>query len=98
MSKLTAGIIIIGDEILSGRTKDTNSNYIAQELIKIGIQLNEIRVIPDNIDIIKNTVYEFHQAYTYIFTTGGIGPTHDDLTSESIARAFNKKLEVTIKL
>ena len=91
MSKLTAGIIIIGDEILSGRTQDANSNYIAQELIKIGIQLIEIRVIQDNINIIKNTVYEFHKAYTYIFTTGGIGPTHDDLTSESIAKAFNKK-------
>ena len=59
MSKLTAGIIIIGDEILSGRTQDTNSNFIARELVKAGIKLSEIRVIQDNIDIIKNTVIEF---------------------------------------
>ena len=61
MSKLTAGIIIIGDEILSGRTQDINANYIAQELIKVGINLMEIRVIQDNINIIKKTVYEVSQ-------------------------------------
>ena len=94
MSKITAGIIIIGDEILSGRTQDTNANFIAQELIKAGIQLIEIRVIQDNMNIIKNTVYEFHKSYTYVFTTGGIGPTHDDITSESIAKAFNKKYSI----
>ena len=91
MSKFTAGIIIIGDEILSGRTQDTNANFIAQELIKAGIKLIEIRVVQDKINIIKNTVSEFHKAYTYVFTTGGIGPTHDDITSEGIAKAFNKK-------
>ena len=61
MSKLTAGIIIIGDEILSGRTQDINANFIAQELIKVGINLMEIRVVQDNINIIKKTVYEFHK-------------------------------------
>ena len=91
MSKLNAGIIIIGDEVLSGRTKDTNSNFIAKKLIESGIQLEEIKVIHDDVEIIKSNVIEFHRKYTYVFTTGGIGPTHDDLTSESIALAFNKK-------
>ena len=90
MTKLTAGIIIIGDEILSGRTHDINSNFIAKQLIKNGIKLNEIRVIPDLKKIIIKTVREFHTSYTYVFTTGGIGPTHDDITSESVAKVFNK--------
>ena len=91
MSKLNAGIIIIGDEVLSGRTKDINSNFIAKKLIESGIQLEEIKVIHDDVEIIRSNVIEFHKKYTYVFTTGGIGPTHDDLTSESIALAFNKK-------
>ena len=91
MPQLTAGLIIIGDEILSGRTKDTNANYIAKELIKIGVKLVEIRVVSDEIRTIKKTVISFHNKFTYVFTTGGIGPTHDDITSESIARAFKKK-------
>ena len=92
MNNLTAGIIIIGDEILSGRTKDTNANFIANELIELGIKLSEIRVIPDDSKTIIKTVRSFSKKYTYIFTTGGIGPTHDDITSQSIAKAFNKKL------
>ena len=91
MDILTAGIIIIGDEILSGRTKDSNSNFIANKLTVSGIQLNEICVIQDKKEIIINTVLEFHKKYKYVFTTGGIGPTHDDLTSESISIAFNQK-------
>ena len=91
MSNLTAGIIIIGDEILSGRTHDTNSNFIAKELIKAGIKLEQIRTIQDNQKTIIDTVKAFHKSYTYVFTTGGIGPTHDDITSESIAIAFNKE-------
>tara|TARA_B100000029_G_scaffold513339_1_gene612634 strand:+ start:3820 stop:4560 length:741 start_codon:yes stop_codon:yes gene_type:complete len=91
MSELTAGIIIIGDEILSGRTQDTNSNFIAKKLTKSGIQLKEIIVIPDKEDVIINSVRNFHKSFTYVFTTGGIGPTHDDITSESISKAFNKK-------
>ena len=91
MHQLTAGIIIIGDEILSGRTKDTNSNFIAKELIKIGVKLSEIRIINDESEIIIKTVRSFHKKFTYVFTTGGIGPTHDDITSISIAKAFKKK-------
>jgi len=91
MSNLTAGVIIIGDEILSGRTQDTNSYFIANELIKIGIKLEQIRTIQDKQKIIIDTVDEFRNLYTYVFTTGGIGPTHDDITSESIAIAFGKE-------
>ena len=91
MKKLDAGIIIIGDEILSGRTQDTNANYIAKNLIQNGIKLSEIRVIPDNSKLIIKTVLHFHKNYSFVFTTGGIGPTHDDITSESISKAFKKK-------
>ena len=91
MKRLNAGIIIIGDEVLSGRTQDTNSNFIAKKLIESGIQLDEIKVIHDQMDIIIEDVLKFHNRYTYVFTTGGIGPTHDDITSESIAKAFNQK-------
>ena len=89
----TAGIIIIGDEILSGRTKDTNINWIANELNEIGIKLKEARVIEDDKMIIINTVLEFSKKFTYVFTSGGIGPTHDDITTESIAAAFKVDLE-----
>ena len=91
MRNLTAGVIIIGDEILSGRTQDTNANFIANELINTGIQLEQIRIISDDQKTIIDTVKEFHKSYTYVFTTGGIGPTHDDITSKSIAIAFNRK-------
>ena len=91
MSKLTAGIIIIGDEILSGRTNDSNANFIAKQLIKIGVKLSAIIIIPDESKVIIKTVIDFHKKFTYVFTTGGIGPTHDDITSESIAKAFKKK-------
>ncbi len=93
MALFSAGIIVIGDEILSGRTKDTNSNFIANHLIKSGIKLVEIRIIEDKEAIIIDTVRQFNKKYDYVFTTGGIGPTHDDITSESIAKAFNKKYE-----
>ena len=91
MSKLTAGVIIIGDEILSGRTIDTNSNFIAKQLIEAGIKLEEIKIIQDDRDIIIKDIIHFHKNFTYVFTTGGIGPTHDDITSESISLAFNQK-------
>tara|TARA_Y100001970_G_C13963652_1_gene714467 strand:- start:15 stop:761 length:747 start_codon:yes stop_codon:yes gene_type:complete len=94
MSVFTAGIIIIGDEILSGRTKDTNGNFIAKNLISSGIKLEEIRVIQDNKAIIKESVKLFSDKYNYVFTTGGIGPTHDDITSESIAEAFDKDYKI----
>ena len=88
-----AGIIIIGDEILSGRTKDTNSNWIAKELDSLGVRLMEVNVIPDNKTKIIELVKLYSDKYTYVFTCGGIGPTHDDITTESIAKAFDLKLE-----
>jgi len=94
MSLFTAGILIIGDEILSGRTQDTNANFIAKYLTVSGIKLEEIRVIQDEKKIIIDSVKLFSKSYNYVFTTGGIGPTHDDITSESIAEAFNKKYEI----
>jgi len=94
MTLLTAGILIIGDEILSGRTQDTNGNFIAKNLTLSGIKLEEIKVIQDKKNIIIDSVKLFSKKYTYVFTTGGIGPTHDDITSESIAEAFNKKFEI----
>ena len=89
----TAGIIIIGDEILSGRTKDTNINWIANELNIIGIRLVEARIITDDIDTIVQTINSFTKRFSYVFSCGGIGPTHDDITTESVAKAFNQKLE-----
>ncbi len=89
----TAGIIIIGDEILSGRTKDINVNWIANELNNIGINLKEARIIQDEKKVIINTVLEFSKKFTYVFTSGGIGPTHDDMTTESISEAFGFELE-----
>jgi molybdenum cofactor synthesis domain-containing protein len=91
MSKLNAGIIVIGDEILSGRTQDTNSNFIAKKLIESGIKLEEIKIIHDDKYLIMESVLDYHKKYTYVFTTGGIGPTHDDITSESISLAFSQK-------
>ncbi len=90
MSNLTAGIIIIGDEILSGRTHDTNSNFIAKKLTTSGIKLKEVIIIEDNEKTIIKTVLKFHRCFDYVFTTGGIGPTHDDITSQSISKAFKK--------
>ena len=94
MTLFTAGILIIGDEILSGRTQDTNAKFIAEKLTFAGIKLEEIRVIQDQKKIIIDSTKLFSEKYTYVFTTGGIGPTHDDITSESMAEAFNKKYEI----
>ncbi len=89
----TAAVIIIGDEILSGRTKDQNANWIATELNLIGIRLKEIKVIPDDKKTIIETVNNYRKSFSYVFSCGGIGPTHDDITTESIAEAFDIKLE-----
>ena len=86
-------LIIIGDEILSGRTLDKNTQYIAQKVAPHGIELKEIRVIPDDQAEIINTVNALRKKYDYVFTTGGIGPTHDDITTESVAKAFGVELE-----
>jgi molybdenum cofactor synthesis domain-containing protein len=85
---ITACMLIIGNEILSGRTQDENLRYVATGLNDVGIRLMEVRVIPDVPDTIVNTVNEVRRAFDYIFTTGGIGPTHDDITSECVAKAF----------
>ena len=92
--KLSAALIIIGNEILSGRTQDSNMQFLGRELGKIGIFLEEVRVIADNEDKIIETVHQLRNNYDYIFTTGGIGPTHDDITSLSIAKAFGVELEL----
>ncbi len=88
----TAAILIIGDEILSGRTQDKNTNWLAKQLTDIGIRLREVRVIPDDEDMIVAAVNHLRSSYSYLFTTGGIGPTHDDITSASIAKAFSVEL------
>lgn len=93
MPSPTAAVILIGNELLSGRTDDANLNYIARRMTDIGIKLGECRVIRDDVDTIANTVNDLRQKHTYVFTTGGIGPTHDDITMESIAKAFNVDIE-----
>ena len=91
--KVTASILIIGNEILSGRTQDVNISHIAKTLGDWGIVVEHCRVIPDVEQIIIDTVNEVRLEYDYIFTTGGIGPTHDDITAECIAKAFSVGLE-----
>ncbi len=90
--KVTACVIIIGNEILSGRTQDTNLNFLARTLGAWGIQIREARVIPDVPEVIVETLNTLGPLYDYIFTTGGIGPTHDDITAECVARAFGVPL------
>ena len=91
--EITAGIIIIGNEVLSGRTKDINTSTLAKWLNSLGIEVKEVRVIPDIETIIIETVNQLRKKFNYIFTTGGIGPTHDDITAESISKAFNLKYD-----
>jgi molybdenum cofactor synthesis domain-containing protein len=90
----TACVLVIGNEILSGRTKDTNSGWLADRLTAMGIRLREIRVIPDVEATIVSVVNEVRAKYTYVFTSGGIGPTHDDITAECIAKAFGVPWEI----
>ena len=92
--EILAGIIIIGNEILSGRTKDTNTSCLALWLNSIGVKVKEVRVIPDVESIIVDTVNTLRKKLDYIFTSGGIGPTHDDITAQSIAKAFNLDYEI----
>jgi molybdenum cofactor synthesis domain-containing protein len=89
---ITAGFVIIGNEILSGRTPDQNLNFLAKNLVELGIVLKEVRVIGDFEDEIIKTIKEIKDKYTYIFTSGGIGPTHDDITTACIAKLFNQLL------
>ena len=89
---VTAAVLVIGDEILSGRTKDKNIGYIADHCTQIGIQLREVRIVADDEADIVAAVNALRGRYDYVFTTGGIGPTHDDITAQSIARAFGVPL------
>lgn len=91
---VTAALIVIGDEILSGRTKDRNIGHVAETLTSVGIQLSEVRVVSDEEDRIVEAVNDLRARCTYVFTTGGIGPTHDDITADSIAAAFGVGIDV----
>jgi molybdenum cofactor synthesis domain-containing protein len=89
----TAGIIIVGDEILSGKVHDSNSHFLATELRALGVDVKRISVVPDEMDTVAREVSEFSEAFDYVFTSGGVGPTHDDVTIEAISRAFGLKTE-----
>ena len=91
---VTAALLVIGDEILSGRTKDKNIGHIADHLTAIGIQMKEVRIVPDEEGEIVAAVNALRSRYDYVFTTGGIGPTHDDITADSIAKAFGVGIDV----
>ncbi len=93
-NNIQASIIIIGNEILSGRTQDTNTSTLANWFNSIGVKVSEVRVIPDEENIIIETVNLLRKKFDYVFTTGGIGPTHDDITAASISKAFAKKYEI----
>ena len=88
MTNPTAAMLVIGDEILSGRTRDANMHHLAGELTKLGIDLEEVRFVGDTAAVIEAAVQALSEAYDHVFTSGGIGPTHDDITAECIARAF----------
>ena len=91
-NRTSAAILIIGNEILSGRTKDLNGNYLAVELLKLGINVRQIRIVPDEKKEIIGALNALKIKYTYVFTSGGIGPTHDDITADSVAEAFSVPL------
>ena len=89
----TAGLLVIGNEILSGKVTDTNSPYLARELRELGVDLERILTIPDDVELIAREVRAMSAAYDFVFTSGGIGPTHDDMTMEAIAVAFGREVE-----
>ena len=94
MANPTAAMLVIGDEILSGRTRDANMHHLAGELTKHGIDLKEVRVVSDDRGAIIDAVRALSGGYDHVFTSGGIGPTHDDITADCIAEAFGKKIDV----
>lgn len=94
MPNPTAAMVVIGDEILSGRTRDANMHYLAGELTSLGIDLKEVRMISDDAPTITRTVKEMAGAYDNVFTSGGIGPTHDDITADCVAAAFGRPIDV----
>ena len=93
-TKVNAAILIIGNEILSGRTQDTNTSTLANWLNSLGVKVIEVRVVPDEEKIIVDTLNFLRKTYNYVFTTGGIGPTHDDITAQSVSKAFGRKYEI----
>jgi molybdenum cofactor synthesis domain-containing protein len=94
----TAGILVIGNEILSGKVVDTNSPYLCQELYTLGVDVRRIAVIPDDIDVIAQDVAIFSRLFDHVFTTGGVGPTHDDVTIEAVARGMQRRVVVNAEL
>ncbi|MDI9629272.1 MAG: molybdopterin-binding protein [Acidobacteriota bacterium] len=94
MSNPTAAFLVIGDEILSGRTREANVNYLAVELSGAGIDLSEVRIVPDEHDRIVAALNELRSRYDHVFTSGGIGPTHDDITADAVAAAFGVEISV----
>jgi molybdenum cofactor synthesis domain-containing protein len=88
----TAGILVIGNEILSGKVVDTNSPFLARELRALGVTVRRILTVPDELDEIAPAVAEFHRAYDVVFTSGGVGPTHDDVTMEGVARGLGRRV------
>ena len=92
--EITAALLVIGDEILSGRTKDKNIGFAASHFTEIGIRLKEVRIVADDETAIVSAINELRRSYTYVFTTGGIGPTHDDITADAVARAFGASIGV----
>ncbi|WP_282078053.1 competence/damage-inducible protein A [Epibacterium ulvae] len=94
MANPTASMLVIGDEILSGRTRDANMHYLSGELTNHGIDLHEVRIVSDDAEAIKSAVLALSSAYDHVFTSGGIGPTHDDITADCIASAFEVHLDV----
>ncbi len=94
MANPTAAMLVIGDEILSGRTRDANMHYLAGELSKHGIDMKEVRIVSDDAPAIEEAVLELSKKFDHVFTSGGIGPTHDDITADCIARAFDAHIAV----
>ncbi|MCI0636519.1 MAG: competence/damage-inducible protein A, partial [Actinobacteria bacterium] len=88
----TAGILVIGNEILSGKVVDTNSPFLARELRALGVSVRRILTVPDELDEIARAVADFHRAYDVVFTSGGVGPTHDDVTMEGVARGLGRRV------
>ena len=94
MTNPTAAMLVIGDEILSGRTRESNMHYLAGELTKVGIDLREARIVSDDAQAIENAITALSRTYDTLFTSGGIGPTHDDITADCVARAFERDIGV----
>src|SRR5262252_7248276 len=90
----TAAIVVIGNEILSGKVVDTNSPYLCRELRDLGVDVQRIVVIPDEIDVIAEEVRAASRSHDWVFTSGGVGPTHDDLTMDGVAKAFGVPIEI----